>query len=576
MRDLVVQEALSRIAAEAAERFATLVASGEEIPFEVGEEEGTGSPLYCYRPLTERFIREHAEVVRALPGFGAACAAIGSAGLVPDDVLGAEAPGGVDPRGIPEEVILSFLGRLWDGTSEFSLESDRLDAALAYLETGTGLEDVVDVVVPIVGLQMPVRRAEVGGVTLVRADTVDVPPEARRPDGLARTAWEPQIVAWIRTGIDAETPSPVTAGQISFRKLITALRLFKSGGVGLAPHAWTRTGDGAWRRIVTGAARPRGGGYWLTESDLPELAAFAAALEARPLRGGSLRWAIARFEMGCERSVPLESVTDHLLALRALLEGGGPADMGVSIRVAALCAEPEERTAVREMVDRSLSLERVLMRGVAPELKDDHSAVEAAYEIEEHTRAILRDAAAGHLGPDLRATADEILLADGIAVTGPAEPAPEHADRGRPRRKSGSEPPIPDHREPSQSVEVTDSDHDLPAPEPAPFSANVDEPSPRRSDARLDEPDRPDWMTEVGDLSQHTLEWPALTRNKRDSETPRAQPERHLFPVPDTIEWEIGAPPERAQRVTKPERPASTPAPPEWDPDEAESFSAPI
>jgi hypothetical protein len=36
--------------------------------------------------------------------------------------------------------------------------------------------------------------------------------------------------------------------------------------------------------------------------------------------------------------------------------------------------------------------------------------------IEELSRAILRDAACGHLGADLRATADEILLADGLAV----------------------------------------------------------------------------------------------------------------------------------------------------------------
>ena len=44
------------------------------------------------------------------------------------------------------------------------------------------------------------------------------------------------------------------------------------------------------------------------------------------------------------------------------------------------------------------------------------TAAETAAAIEELTRAILRDAACGHLGGDLRATADEILLADGLAV----------------------------------------------------------------------------------------------------------------------------------------------------------------
>ena len=41
---------------------------------------------------------------------------------------------------------------------------------------------------------------------------------------------------------------------------------------------------------------------------------------------------------------------------------------------------------------------------------------ETAAALEELTRAILTDAAVGHLGSDLRTTADEILLADGLAV----------------------------------------------------------------------------------------------------------------------------------------------------------------
>ena len=41
---------------------------------------------------------------------------------------------------------------------------------------------------------------------------------------------------------------------------------------------------------------------------------------------------------------------------------------------------------------------------------------EVTSAIEDLLRAILRDAACGHLGSDLRSTADEILLADGLAV----------------------------------------------------------------------------------------------------------------------------------------------------------------
>jgi hypothetical protein len=46
----------------------------------------------------------------------------------------------------------------------------------------------------------------------------------------------------------------------------------------------------------------------------------------------------------------------------------------------------------------------------------ERTPAEIAAEVEDLTRAILKDAACGHLGGDLRATADEILLADGLAV----------------------------------------------------------------------------------------------------------------------------------------------------------------
>jgi hypothetical protein len=68
-------------------------------------------------------------------------------------------------------------------------------------------------------------------------------------------------------------------------------------------------------------------------------------------------------------------------------------------------------------VDRGLALERELWSGEpAPAAEDAPSAAQTAVAIEGLTRAILRDAACGHLGGDLRATADEILLADGLAV----------------------------------------------------------------------------------------------------------------------------------------------------------------
>ena len=86
------------------------------------------------------------------------------------------------------------------------------------------------------------------------------------------------------------------------------------------------------------------------------------------------------------------------------------------MRVAALCAEPDRRGQVKAVVDRAIGLERELWSGEVAPGAGTMSPAETAAALEELTRAILTDAAVGHLGSDLRTTADEILLADGLAV----------------------------------------------------------------------------------------------------------------------------------------------------------------
>jgi hypothetical protein len=130
---------------------------------------------------------------------------------------------------------------------------------------------------------------------------------------------------------------------------------------------------------------------------------------------------MSRFEAGLERNVVIEALNDHLLALRFVLEGGGPADLGLSMRVAALCAEPERRQEVKAVVDRAIGLERELWSGEPAPGARGLTPAETAIELETLARAILKDAACGLLGSDLRATADEILLADGLAVGDGAE-----------------------------------------------------------------------------------------------------------------------------------------------------------
>jgi hypothetical protein len=118
--------------------------------------------------------------------------------------------------------------------------------------------------------------------------------------------------------------------------------------------------------------------------------------------------------MGCERLSPFEALTDYLLALRALLEPEGPASGRLAHRLAAICAKPEERSALAERVVRAVTLEHAVIEGIAPAQPPVDALVG---ELSEHLRAVLRDALCGHLEADLRAVADELLAeAAGVAA----------------------------------------------------------------------------------------------------------------------------------------------------------------
>ncbi len=431
MRDLVVREGLEAMAADAADRLRELIDAGEEIPYEV-HEPGDGSPLCRYEPQTEIFVRDHARDLRELDSFGACCAAIDAAGLASSYLrdLGIGVP--ADPRPRAELAGIVFLCRLWMGSSDFSVEGERLALAIDELEAGGDVDlGEIELIVPIRGLQMPAARLDLAPASIVRSDIVDVPAEARSTDGLGVSPWETPFLGVVRVSERAEDlGETVEAGMAAverFRRLITTLRLFKAGGVGLGPHAWTRIGSDRWRRIATGSGRQRPGGYRLTEDELGELAAFSRALSAtgtpfarladdRPGFAITLGRALNRFEAGLERNVVIEALNDYLLALRFVLEGAGPADLGLPIRVAALCAEPERRSEVKAVVDRAVGLERELWSGEPAPGGDSSTPAETAAALEDLARAILKDAGAGHLGSDLRVTADEILLADGLAV----------------------------------------------------------------------------------------------------------------------------------------------------------------
>ena len=258
------------MAADAAERFRGLVAAGYEIPYDV-EESGNGSPLPRYIPLTERFVRDNAPALLELDSFGSACAAIESAELAGPYLEEFRIRVPPDARKRAELAGIVFLCRLWTDSTDFSLDDKRLGEAITELEAGGETpEDEIEVVVPLRGLQMPLVRLELATATIVRADTVDVPAEARASEAAGAAGWEPTFLAAARVSADEGRqedgePTPDTGARAveAFRQLISALRLFQPGGVGLGPYAWTRAGGNRWRRIATGAGRPRRGGYRL-------------------------------------------------------------------------------------------------------------------------------------------------------------------------------------------------------------------------------------------------------------------------------------------------------------------------
>jgi hypothetical protein len=313
------------------------------------------------------------------------------------------------------------------------------------------------------------------------------------------------------------------------------LRLHRPGGVGLGPHGWVRVAGDRWRRIGTGAPRPRSGGYSLSEEQIPELTELARTIAVHGKRVSRLRRALLRFESGLDRRGAVDALNDHLLGLRFLLEGQGPAGVGLPMRVAALASPGEERVEVKLAVERAIGLERELWSG-EPAGSGGASPALVATRIEELLRTILRRGVSGELGGDLRAAADETLIADGLAV-----------GEGAAGEVSTSEwelEPDPASSE-EEGVEVAEALDRLDAERVPEITAAA--PAPERAEA----PDQPRaWLEEVDEGPREPMQFPrrgAGANNHLDelSKPPMEREEvkarvAYLFPRTET-DWTIGA-----------------------------------
>jgi hypothetical protein len=573
VRDFLLNESLRRLATEAATRFNAMVAEGEQIPFDVATDTAEGSPFYSYVPQTERYVAERTAELHALPSWNAAREAVIEAGIASVASTYLETRGEVVPAepGARAERMLEVLCiSLWEGSTGFTLDRERLEEVIATLDAEARSADDADVlIVPIVGLRMSMDRLQLpNGVRILGADSIAAPLEAMRSEGMGRAAWEPQFLA-----VAEQSPDEgAEAALHQLRELISVMRMFKAGGIGLGPFAFAPTGEDTWRRVSTGASQARPGGYRLSEEEGAELADFAAQLEQRPDPDSALTWAVGRFEMGCERESAMEGLSDHLLALRAVLEGHGPVGASLPLRASALIADDDfDRIEARERVEETLELERALMNG-----RTLDRAIELATWIEDGVRRLLRQAALGELGNDLSATADETLITTGLEA-GDAE-ITVFAQEDFPvieEEPEVFEEPIAEEFRVERLAESPESSSDTPGREAEDVPVDETPPSSGRDHdlilSRTDEGPAEDdqdvieedpgmetrimepvpapgeikvtathWLDEVSEgRPGDSLEWPAHEerdlQHRERIDTPRV---RHLFPVPDS-DWEV-------------------------------------
>jgi hypothetical protein len=438
VRNPTLHSALEAFTTESAMRLSLAAQDGDEIPFEVietddGRRRRNAVPLYCYRPLTDAFIRERLGLLVALPTYAPAA-------------RGFEVAGGIEAylrthgeRRVPEHArdradaaLRCFLARVFEERSEFGFDSDRFE--LAYDELERSLYQsrcVTEVITPLLGLELDPDSQELvigDGLSVVRTDALIAAPAELLPrpgETPQRDTAHPQLLLVLRVAQERPERSPVSMARLRFRRFLSALRLFEHGRYALGPLGYSRIDDGVWSPIPLGPSGRSGLPTVVPPGQEDELRAFCNLIGRRlPAPGGGaessgageLAWALSRFEMGCERVVPFEALTDYLLALRALLEPEGPASGRLAQRLAVICAAPENRAEMAERTAHAIALERAVVAGLAPAENGPAQPADVLVdELAEHLRAILRDVLCGHLDADVRTVADE-LLADAAAA----------------------------------------------------------------------------------------------------------------------------------------------------------------
>ncbi len=403
MHNRALHDSLAAFVEEAAWQLAEEVSGGAEVPFELIEQGRASAPLYCYRPLTGRFLADRSGLLARLPSYPAAVQGLAA---LPDLPAYLQARGrrlpGPDARSQADAALQAFLTAVWSDSSDFAFERDRFDHVFAELEQHAYDGRRLSVVLAAVeGLVLESEEVALGdGLSLVRAETLRDVPGGLDDDQMGTVAM---------LALDGERALEGAGRRL--RRLQTALRLWDDAEPSLGPTAWARTDGGPWFAVPLAIGVRRETGDCLLAGDEEDpLRAFCSLVTRRTPRAGELAWALRRFELGCERGSAVEALTDWLLAGRALLaDPGQPGYDGMSERIAVICANPAERPQLERRLDEAIRLERSAIAGL---VRADPEVEALIADLGGNLRAILRDVLCGHLDPQLRRVADEMLDAE--------------------------------------------------------------------------------------------------------------------------------------------------------------------
>lgn len=439
VRSLQLQAALAEFVAEAADSLHVDVAAGQEVPFELASQSGRGrgaASLYCYRPLTDAFIAERFPELRRLDAYAQAAGLLDdfealdryliASGVEPGRAGGhgrRGGRGGDRDRGSDrpdgsraDAALLVLLQEVFDQQTDFDRSKigqyeQRVEHALERLEDSTfAAAGEVTLVATLHGLTIASPELALArGLLIAHPDALQGAPEQAQ----AGPRGEDDHLLVVFSAQAANPRGAIAQGEEVLRELLRALRLFGDGRIALGALAWARTGSAPWAAFALGSGGRPHGMLVVSAEQEDELRAFCNLVSRRAPHANEIAWALRRFELGCERASEYEAISDHLLALRALL--GAPSkfepatlpDGLLAARLAALCATPEHRAVLAERTLKAIALERQAISGVAEERM---SAINLARELSDHLRALLRDVVCGHLPADLGSLADELLL----------------------------------------------------------------------------------------------------------------------------------------------------------------------